>query len=133
MSPTRVRPRPQRRYPRLTLRVEVELETAAGRTRAVATTLGAGGLFVADDAPWFPGTPVTVRFRLPGDTGDADAESGGDDGELRLDARVAWSHEAGESASPGMGLEFVDADARADLARRLERWAVDREKSDAEA
>lgn len=118
MSPRRVRPRPQRRYPRLTLRVEVELETAGQRTTAVATTLGAGGLFVALDTPWFPGTPVTVRFALP------DREE-----RLHLDARVAWSHEPAEATSPGMGLEFVDGEARADLAERLERWAAERESS----
>lgn len=120
MSPQRLRPpRPRRRYPRLTLRVEVELESASGRERALATTLGAGGLFVSLDTPWFPGTPAQVRFRLPGS-----------DEWLRFDARVAWSHEPGESASPGMGLEFLDPDARAALARRLERWATAREASD---
>jgi len=125
VSAARVRPRPQRRYPRLTLRVEVELETAAGSVQAVATTLGAGGLFVALDEPWFPGTPVAVRFRLPGDAGP--------DTWLHLDARVAWSHAPGESASPGMGLEFIDPDARADLAARLERWAAARETAGADA
>lgn len=111
-----MRPHPKRRYSRLTLRVDVDLETSGGRTRAVATTLGAGGLFVAVEAPWFPGTPVVVRFALP------DSEE-----RLLLRACVAWSHGPGEGASPGMGLEFVDGAARADLARRLERWAAARE------
>jgi Tfp pilus assembly protein PilZ len=107
--------RPRRRYPRLTLRVEVVLETAAGHSVATATTLGAGGLFVATRTPLEVHAPLGVRFHLPGD-----------DTELCLRAHVAWSRPAG-SASAGLGVSFDDADARADLAARLERWAELRE------
>jgi Tfp pilus assembly protein PilZ len=62
-------------------------------------------------------TPVVVRFRLPGE-----------DEMLCFDAHVAWSAAAGEQvASPGMGLEFDDADARTLHASRLERWAARRD------
>jgi Tfp pilus assembly protein PilZ len=105
----------RRRYPRLTLRVEVELDTPSGRVAATATTLGAGGLFVATPAPLAAHVPLVVRFHLPGD-----------DTQLCLRAHVAWSRPA-PSGTTGMGLAFDDAGARADLAARLERWAELRE------
>lgn len=118
MSPTRgPRSRLQRRYPRLTLRVDVRIETPTGVFAAIATTLGAGGLFVATTSPLAPRTPIVVSFRLPGETIP-----------MHLDAQVAWSAPAnGSVRTPGMGLEFVDGDARAALAARLEEWAKSRE------
>jgi len=114
VSPTRPRPRPQRRYPRLTLRVEVTLEADGGERKAVATTLGAGGLYVAGELPLAKGAPLVARFRLPGERG-----------EVRLAARVAWRSRPG--CEPGVGLEFSDPDARAHLAAELEAWALQRE------
>jgi uncharacterized protein (TIGR02266 family) len=105
----------QRRYPRLTLRVEVVIESVAGRITAMATTLGAGGLFVANASPLDAHSPVVVRFHLPGDAT-----------ELCFHAHVAWTR-SDAAGSPGMGVAFDDADARADLAARLERWAELRE------
>jgi len=103
-----------RRFPRLTLRVDIQIESLDGCEDAVATTLGAGGLFVATDRPQASQTPLVVRFRLPGEE-----ES------LCFDAHVVWSNRPGPGvASPGMGLEFDDADARALHAARLERWAA---------
>ena len=112
----------RRRYPRLTLRVEVVLETADARVAATATTLGAGGLFVATPAQLELRTPLVVRFHLPGD----------DDTELCLRAHVAWSRPSAPGTS-GIGLAFDDADARADLAARLERWAELREAARSDA
>jgi uncharacterized protein (TIGR02266 family) len=109
--PRRASARPCRRYPRLTLRVDVVIETPGARIAQTATTLGAGGLFVATPAPLALHTLVTVRFHLPGDHT-----------ELCLDAHVAWSRPA-SAGTPGVGLSFDDPDARADLAARLERWA----------
>jgi uncharacterized protein (TIGR02266 family) len=103
----------------LTLRVDVVIEAPGVLAPVVATTLGAGGLFVPTYAPLPPRTPVSVRFRLPGD-----------EAELRFQAHVAWSKAAGGAGgTPGMGLEFDDADARAELAALLERWAERREPS----
>lgn len=118
MTPTRSpRSRLQRRYPRLTLRVDVRIESPSGVFAAIATTLGAGGLFVATTSPLAPRTPLVVSFRLPGETIP-----------MHLDAQVAWSAPANGSArTPGMGLEFVDGDARSALAARLEEWAKSRE------
>ena len=112
-QPARPRPRPERRYRRLTLRVDVRLETGGECRRAIATTLGAGGLFVATDAPLPTRTLLCVCFALPGD-----------DEENCLDARVAWSERPGVGVrTPGMGLEFTHAGARSALAARLEAWA----------
>lgn len=105
------RPRPARRFPRLTLRVDVSLETREGRIDAVATTLGAGGLFVGVAEPPPVHTPLLARFRLPDDPRP-----------VRMAARVAWTA-AGPPCGPGMGVEFVDSEARSRLAAHLEAWA----------
>jgi len=116
-GPRRASARPRRRFARLTLRVEVAIEARGATTAATATTLGAGGLFVATEAPLQLHTPLVVRFYLPGD-----------DTELRFDGHVAWSR-APSAGSPGMGIAFDDAGARSDLAARLERWADLRDAS----
>lgn len=111
------RPRTQRRFPRLTVRVDVRLETPQGPLEATATTLGAGGLFVATTASLAPHTPLQVRFRLPGE-----------EEVLHFDARVVWCAAAEAGApSAGMGLEFEGDEARTDHAARLEAWATRRE------
>jgi Tfp pilus assembly protein PilZ len=95
--------------------VEVVIDTPTDTVTRTATTLGAGGLFVATNDLLETHTPVFVRFRLPGD-----------DRELSFQAHVAWRRPAGAGAS-GMGLAFDDPEARADLAARLEAWAELRE------
>jgi uncharacterized protein (TIGR02266 family) len=107
----------KRRFPRLTVRVDVRIDTPRGPLEATATTLGAGGLFVATPAPLPARTPVTVRLRLPGE-----------DVEVCFDARVVWCVAPGAGvASPGMGLEFENAEARSEHAARLEAWAERRD------
>ena len=97
-----------RRFRRRTVRVAVEY-TADGETRRdTATTLGAGGLFVQTESPLAKGTPLEVRFRLPG--GERMHEIAG---------RVAWSR-CGEPGDAGMGIEFVNPHASSLLARELE-------------
>jgi hypothetical protein len=45
-----------------------------------------------------------------------------------FDARVVWCAAPGAGvASPGMGLEFENAEARSEHAARLEAWAERRE------
>jgi uncharacterized protein (TIGR02266 family) len=102
----RRRSRPQRRrYRRLTLRVVVEYSSDAGLQTELATTLGAGGLFVATDAPLAETTRLKLRFKLPGATH-----------RWELEGRVAWAD------ASGMGVEFVDRTAVGRLAAALERW-----------
>lgn len=94
------------------MRVQVELRGPFGRRAAVATTLGAGGLFVATDAPLPVGETLEVAFQLP------------DDGvRRRIDARVAWTlpvERAGPDRGAGMGLAFTDPVEVASLAHALD-------------
>jgi uncharacterized protein (TIGR02266 family) len=104
-----------RRFRRRTVRVRVDIRTAGAVRTEWATTLGAGGMFLETEDALPVGTRLKLHFRLPG--GIADHE---------LEGRVAWemtAHRADGSPapSPGMGIEFTDAAATADLARELER------------
>jgi len=101
---------PERRWRRRTVRMLVEHASPLGVACSYATTLGAGGLFVESDEPMPRGTPLKVRFRLPG-TGLVH----------EVEGRVAWTHEPrhGDGHSPGMGIEFTDPVATARLAREL--------------
>lgn len=89
-----------------------------GATRSEwATTLGAGGIFVETDQLLRVGTHLELRFRVP--FGDV---------LHRLGGRVAWVTPTTSSApsparSQGIGIEFRDAAATAQLARELERDA----------
>ena len=65
----------------MTVRLTAVYEHGGETREAVATTLGAGGLFVASDDPPPQGAVLEVRFQVPGGTR-----------ELRPDARVVWTH-----------------------------------------
>lgn len=110
--------RPSRRYRRLTLRVEVEYDSGSQTRRDTATTLGAGGLFIACEEPLDEGTGLVARFRLPG--GETLHE---------IAARVVWTHrkEDGPSQTPGMGVAFADPKSGAVLASELEALLAERE------
>jgi type IV pilus assembly protein PilZ len=112
MSPSLPR-RPERRFPRRTVRVLVDFQGSSGIRCEYATTLGAGGLFIETEEPLEIGSPIKVRFRLPGC-----------DPIHEIEGRVVWHQqmESGEAPirAPGMGIEFVDAAAAAALARDLD-------------
>ena len=101
----------RRRYRRITARVMVEYESDAGLRSDPATTLGAGGLFIATEEPLLPGQRLKLRFRL---TPDAER--------FEIEGRVVWAHdpEAGPVHSHGMGIEFTDRGAIKRLAGALE-------------
>jgi uncharacterized protein (TIGR02266 family) len=105
------RPKQTRRYRRRTVRVCVEYVGADGPQRAVATTLGAGGMFIATDEPLPEHTLLALRFRL---------EDGGALHEI--EGRVVWTNqpEDAHAHTRGMGIEFGNPAARALLARELE-------------
>lgn len=98
-----------RRHRRLTVRVQVEYETELGTRNDLATTLGAGGLFLRTDKGLEPGTEMTTRFQL---TPEGVRHE--------LAARVVWRQLPGGPGTAGMGLEFSDPAATAALARELE-------------
>jgi uncharacterized protein (TIGR02266 family) len=77
----------------------------------IATTLGAGGLFIQTDDPLPKGTQLAMRFQLPG--GDRIHEIVG---------RVVWNKqpEANDGHASGMGIQFTDRYAAGQLARDLE-------------
>jgi uncharacterized protein (TIGR02266 family) len=93
--------------------VQVDYDTPWGPQRDMATTLGAGGLFIATDEPLDEGETLTVRFRLAG---------GAPCHEIR--ARVAWTNhpQGSRPGARGMGIEFTDPKASARLAVELESW-----------
>ena len=104
-----------RRYRRLTVRLEVSwlVEGSGAVGTAIATTLGAGGLFVPSEAPLPPHSEIRVRFRIPGSRVAHE-----------LPARVVWANEADTPGVPasgcGMGIAFRDKRAQTQLARALE-------------
>ena len=109
--------RRHRRFRRQLVRVLVDYHAAGTPHCEYATTLGAGGLFIETDEPLAPGTPLRVRFRLPG---GAALHS--------IAGRVTWQHRledarAGDVRPSGMGIEFTDALAAAQLGQELEQLA----------
>ena len=59
----------ERKHRRRTVRILVDYSSPAGVQCEYATTLGAGGLFIESEEPLPRGTPLKVRFRLPGGEG----------------------------------------------------------------
>jgi Tfp pilus assembly protein PilZ len=107
----------RRRYRRLTVRIEVSYHWEGdGRVRtALATTLGAGGLFIPTEEPLARGTELRVRVRLPGTSRV-----------YELPAQGVWANDATTPGVPesghGMGIAFRDPAAQMRLARQLETW-----------
>jgi Tfp pilus assembly protein PilZ len=101
----------RRRYRRMTVRLRAVYEHAGVRREAIATTLGAGGLFVATDEPLEKGSLLRIGFRVPGSSRSHE-----------LDARVVWAHRDGDPGQQGhgMGLAFTNPAACAALAAELE-------------
>jgi uncharacterized protein (TIGR02266 family) len=102
--------RTRRRHRRLTLRIAVEYTTRSGVRRAEATTLGAGGLFIASDDPLPKGAPLIVAFVLPGGSHRHE-----------IPGRVVWSQRDDGHSRPGMGIAFKDPAASSVLASELEQ------------
>lgn len=83
-----------RRPPRVPLTVDVEAGPEGASRRWRTRNIGAGGLFIATGTPLPEGTPVRLRFGLPGHARP-----------VVVDAAVAWAE-----ARLGMGLRFVWVD-----------------------
>ena len=107
------RPRSRRRYRRRTVRVAVSYVSAFGSAQAVATTLGAGGMFIASEEPLPKRAKLEVEFALPGQP----------DQIHRIPATVVWCNAPGKAHGHalGMGISFDDPRACATLAVELER------------
>ena len=101
-----------RRHRRQTVRILVDYHFEGGVRCDYATTLGAGGLFIECEEPLSRGTIVKLRFRLPHS-----------DELHQLEGRVTWQRAANSgdcSQAPGMGVQFTDTAATANLARELD-------------
>ncbi len=107
----------RRRRRRTTLRIEVEYESEGAARRDVATTLGAGGLFIATEDPLDEGSVLMTRFRLP--QRETLHEIAG---------RVVWTHRKGDqpAQTSGMGISFSDPASGAVLAEEIEAMLVER-------
>jgi uncharacterized protein (TIGR02266 family) len=114
----------RRRYRRMTVRLEAVYVQKGVERAVVATTLGAGGLFVASDDPLAAGTRLRIRFHLPGGIRDHE-----------LDARVVWAHREGDPGSQGhgMGLSFTNPAQSALLATELDAMVAAEEAEAARA
>ena len=99
-----------RRFRRQTVRILVDYHAPDGIRCDYATTLGAGGLFIATEEPLEIGATIKLRFRLAG--GEALHE---------IEGNVVWIRaEAGEQMhTPGMAVQFTDPIEIARLAREL--------------
>jgi uncharacterized protein (TIGR02266 family) len=102
-----------RRFRRRTVRILVDFQCGTGFRCEYATILGAGGLFIGTEDPLEVGSPIRVRFRLPG-------------GEEvhQIEGRVVWNQRAvsdeRNARAPGMGVEFLNAAAAGELAHELD-------------
>ena len=108
--------RPVRRFRRRTVRIEVAYQSAEeGPVRELATTLGAGGLFIESEQPLGRNSRIKLAFVLPGR-----------DRQHEIEGCVVWvTHPAkpGEATrTAGMGIQFKNRVAEALLARELEDW-----------
>jgi uncharacterized protein (TIGR02266 family) len=103
--------RSHRRFRRRTTRILVDFLTDAGPRREIATTLGAGGLFVQTEALCRKGTVLKLRFQISDQSKTHEIEG-----------RVVWCNRPAPDAvgAPGMGIEFTDRNATRDLADELD-------------
>lgn len=103
------RARPTRRFRRSTVRIRVDYGVPTGSPRRdLATTLGAGGLFIATDDPLPVGTRLSLRFSI------------GAHPPHEIGGHVVWQ-QRGDEGGPGggMGVAFARG-STARLARELE-------------
>lgn len=104
----------RRRYRRRTVRVLVEYLSDAGLCCDIATTLGAGGMFVQTEEPLPTDSTIKLSFKLPG-------------GSQRhtFEGRVVWANRPtpGAVGAPGMGVEWTDPRASQRLAHEIEDLA----------
>lgn len=95
-----------RTQPRAPLAVKVRYTTPEGKQfDSLTGGIGGGGLFIESGTPLAPGTELSVEFALP----DRPWEK------LKAKAKVAWTRNKPERylLFPGMGVQFMDIDARA--------------------
>ncbi len=91
----------RRRAPRIVLKTEVSFSSESNFYTGFADNISEGGIFIATYHPAELGTQMEIEFSLP-DSNEP----------IKVQAEVRWAREqdAGEDASPGLGLRFLDLD-----------------------
>jgi len=95
-----------RAQPRAPLALKVHYRTTEGKEfDGLTGGIGGGGLFIESSTPLPPGTELSVEFALPDRPWD----------KLKARAKVAWTRNKPERylLFPGMGVQFVDIDQKA--------------------
>lgn len=105
-----------RTSPRVELEVEVDLHSENNFYLGFSENISSGGLFIATHEIRPVGQRVTVRFRLPGVRDSLVAQ-----------CEVCWvrRYNPHSDGAPGMGLRFVDVDAR--TLSLVERFVCERD------
>jgi len=102
-----------RGLPRVAVEAPVTIYLAKGRARGQALNLSRGGVFVRTDLRLPMRSEWRIRFPLP----ESDAE-------LTSTAMVVWRADERSPLGPGLGMRFVELDARA--ARALDDFVYER-------
>jgi type IV pilus assembly protein PilZ len=108
-----------RAHPRAPLAIKVHCTTPEGtHFDSLTGGIGGGGLFIESSTPLPPGTELKVEFALPDRPGE----------KFGTRAKVAWTRSKPERylLFPGMGIQFIDIDQKAqkrliDLVNSLNR------------
>lgn len=85
----------RRGSPRVTIGIPVSYRTGNTISSALTLNIGKGGIAIRTMSPMAAGEPLTMRFRMPGQRREVEA-----------DGRVAWS-----DRKVGMGVQFERLDA----------------------
>lgn len=95
-----------RTQPRAPIALKIRYRTPEGKQfDGLTGGIGGGGLFIESSTPLATGTELTVEFALPDRPWD----------KLKARAKVAWTRTRPERylLFPGMGIQFVDIDQKA--------------------
>ena len=99
-----VDPADRRTAPRVLVDLEVDYAMEDNYLFAYITDISAMGIFIRTNAPEPPGTRLNLRFTPPGSE------------PMALEGRVMWVNPfrpgSYDNINPGMGLQFIDLDAK---------------------
>lgn len=93
-----------RQHPRKGYKLKLGLNTTHNFYTGFTGNISEGGLFIATEAPLEIGRTISLRFTLPNSAL-----------EIQVDGEVRWvkdSFAAGANSLPGMGIRFINLDAK---------------------
>jgi len=115
-QPTAGAVQPDRRYPRLSMEVAVDMSTEHNFYTGLTENISEGGVFIATRDPIPLGTEVKVKIRLPHND------------PFELEGQVCWLREYNEftdEMAPGVGVAF--ASLAEDARRAIENFIRERD------